>query len=210
MDWQIISAWAIIGAWRLQCKVAHSESNRQLLLELCEALDLVVGNTFCVQPPSRQVTVYNVGSNPCSALIPANFGQIDFILTNTDWLHVLQDVASCMDMALASHHFPIIVQLDVAIPKRVAQPQVHQLSPSLDEPIRWFSFVHWHLMNVKCKFNLLCLPAPWKGCLLWHAGLTHSLAVFGIPCCRQQVSWIISIWNGKLTCRPPLHQWDVC
>ena len=44
----------------------------------------------------------------------------------------------------------------------------------LDEPIRWFSFVHWHLMNVKCKFNLLCLPAPWKGCLLWHAGLTHS------------------------------------
>ena len=104
----------------------HPESNRQLLLELCEALDLVVGNTFFAQPPSRQVTVYNVGSNPCSALIPANFGQIDFILTNTDWLHVLQDVASCMDMALASHHFPIIVQLDVAIPKRVAQPRVHQ------------------------------------------------------------------------------------
>ena len=104
----------------------HPESNRQLLLELCEALDLVVGNTFFAQPPSRQVTVYNVGSNPCSALIPANFGQINFILTNTDWLHVLQDVASCMDMALASHHFPIIVQLDVAIPKRVAQPRVHQ------------------------------------------------------------------------------------
>ena len=104
----------------------HPESNRQLLLELCEALDLVVGNTFFAQPPSRQVTVYNVGSNPCSALIPANFGQIDFILTNMDWLHVIQDVASCMDMALASHHFPIIVQLDVAIPKRVAQPRVHQ------------------------------------------------------------------------------------
>ena len=70
--------------------------------------------------------MYNVGSNPCSALIPANFGQIDFLLTNTDWLHVIQDVASCMDMALASHHFPIIVQLDVTIPKRVAQPRVHQ------------------------------------------------------------------------------------
>ena len=70
--------------------------------------------------------MHNVGSNPCFALIPANFGQIDFILTNTDWLHVLQDVASCMDMALASHHFPVIVQLDVAIPKRVAQPRVHQ------------------------------------------------------------------------------------
>ena len=101
----------------------HPESNRQLLLELCEALDLVVGNTFFAQPPGRQ---YNVGSNPCFALIPANFGQIDFILPNTDWLHVLQDVASCMEMALASHHFPIIVQLDVAIPKRVAQPRVHQ------------------------------------------------------------------------------------
>ena len=102
------------------------ESNRQLLLELCEALDLVVGNTFFAQPPSRQVTVYNVGSNPNSALIPANFGQIDFILTNKDWLHVLRDVASCMDMALASHHFPIIVQLDIAIPKRAGQPRVHQ------------------------------------------------------------------------------------
>ena len=31
-----------------------------------------------------------------------------------------------------------------------------------------------NLMNVNCKFNLLCLPAPWKGCLLWHAGLTHT------------------------------------
>ena len=62
----------------------HPESNRQLLLELCGALDLVVGNTFFAQPPSRQVTVYNVGSNPYSALIPANFGQINFILTNTE------------------------------------------------------------------------------------------------------------------------------
>ena len=52
--------------------------------------------------------------------------RLDFILANTDWLHVLQYVASSMDMALASHHFPIILQLDVAIPKRVAQPRVHQ------------------------------------------------------------------------------------
>ena len=37
----------------------------------------------------------------------------------------------------------------------------------LDEPIRWFSCLHWHLMNVKCKFNLLCL--------LWHARLTFTL-----------------------------------
>ena len=148
-DWQVISAQAIIGCSRLQCRVTHSrfaaekqrlgeyifgytsaephpESNRQLLLELCKALDLVVGNVVFAQPPSRQVTVCNVGSNPCSALIPAKFGQIYFILTNTDWLRVLQDVASCMDMVLASHHFPIIVQFDVAIPKQVAQPRVHQ------------------------------------------------------------------------------------
>ena len=52
--------------------------------------------------------------------------QIDFYPYQHGWRHVLQDVASCMDMALASHHFPIIVQLDVAIPKRVAQPRAHQ------------------------------------------------------------------------------------
>ena len=113
----------------------HPESNRQLLRELCEALDLVVGNTSFAQPPSRQVTVYNVGSNPCSALIPANFGQIDsFVFTNTDWLHVLQNVASCMDMASASHRFSVTVQLDVVIPKRVAQPRVHQFDVTALEP----------------------------------------------------------------------------
>ena len=75
----------------------HPESNRQLLLELCGALDLVVGNTFFAQPPSRQVTVYNVGSNPYSALIPANFGQINFILTNTE---------------ASRHSFPEVVQVN--------------------------------------------------------------------------------------------------
>ena len=28
----------------------------------------------------------------------------------------------------------------------------------------------WHIG----QHHLLCVPAPWKGCLFWHAGLTHS------------------------------------
>ncbi len=31
-----------------------------------------------------------------------------------------------------------------------------------------FIFFHWKLMNVKCIYGLLCLPAPF-----WHAGFTH-------------------------------------
>ena len=32
-------------------------------------------------------------------------------------------------------------------------------------------------MNLKCRYHLLCVPAPWKGCQIWHAGLTHSLTL---------------------------------
>ena len=34
---------------------------------------------------------------------------------------------------------------------------------------------HWNLLNLKCRYHLLCAPAPWKGCLFGHAGLTHLL-----------------------------------
>ena len=141
----------------------HPESSWQLLLELCEALDLVVGNTFFAQPPSRQVTVFNVGSNPNSALIPANFGQRNFILTHKDWLHVLQDVASCMDidMALASHHFPIIVQLDIAIPKRAGQPGSNcGRAIFIGFATKWEARVALNAGNFSPRLNFNDWPAP--------------------------------------------------
>ena len=49
----------------------------------------------------------------------------------------------------------------------------------LDESARWFYFVHWNLMHLKCKYHLLRVPAPClKGLPIVACrsqSLTHSL-----------------------------------
>ena len=64
--------------------------------------------------------MYNVGSSPAATLNSTNFGQIDFLLVGREWWHKILSVASCMDMSLASHHFPIIAEIDVELPKAIA------------------------------------------------------------------------------------------
>ena len=98
----------------------NAESNRSLLLEMREALGLFVANTGFDLPVEKQVTVYNVGSSPAATLNSTNFGQIDFLLVGREWWHKILSVASCMDMSLASHHFPIIAEIDVELPKAIA------------------------------------------------------------------------------------------
>ena len=98
----------------------NAESNRSLLLEMCEALGLFVANTGFDLPVEKQVTVYNVGSSPAATLNSTNFGQIDFLLVGREWWYKILSVASCMDMSLASHHFPIIAEIDVELPKAIA------------------------------------------------------------------------------------------
>ena len=71
-------------------------------------------------PVEKLVTVYNVGSSPAATLNSTNFGQIDFLLVGREWWHKILSVASCMDMSLASHHFPIIAEIDVELPKAIA------------------------------------------------------------------------------------------
>ena len=97
------------------------QSNRSLLLELCHAHDLAVANTFMEQPACRQVTVYNVGSSPVDELTAAHFGQIDFVLVQRAWLGTVRQLYSDMNMALASHHFAVIADLQIAVPKVVKE-----------------------------------------------------------------------------------------
>ena len=98
--------------------ISTQESNRSLLLEMCESLGLFVANTgFEVPVEKQQVTVYNVGSSSAATLNSTNFGQIDFLFVGREWLHKISGVASCMDMSLASHHFPVIAEIDVDLPR---------------------------------------------------------------------------------------------
>ena len=98
----------------------NADSNRSLLLEMCESPGLFVANAGFNLPLAKQVTVYNVGSSPAATLNSTNFGQIDFLLVGREWWQKNLSVASCMDMSLASHHFPIIAEIDVELPKAIA------------------------------------------------------------------------------------------
>ena len=80
-------------------------SNRSLLMELCAARKLVIGNTWYNEPPHRQVTCYNVGSSPTGNITPKDFGQIDFCLISRTWTHIMNRIWSDINIPLASHHF---------------------------------------------------------------------------------------------------------
>ena len=54
-----------------------SGSNRRLLLEVCQACNLSVANTFWNHEPRKEVTCYDIGSNHGSVLTWKHFGQID-------------------------------------------------------------------------------------------------------------------------------------
>ena len=106
-----------------------TDSNRSLLLELCECCRLIVGNTFFPQPANKQVTYYNIGAQPSSEIIPANFGQLDFLLVQHDWLACVSQLYSCMDVPLASHHFLVIAELTIQVPKRNTRTATHAINP---------------------------------------------------------------------------------
>ena len=112
----------LIGPHTFGNKNAHfnAESNINLFLEMCETLGLFVANTGFELSVGKQVTVYNVGSSPAATLNSTNFGQLDFLPVGGEWWHKISTVASCMDVSLAPHHFPLIAEIGVDLPKTIA------------------------------------------------------------------------------------------
>ena len=94
-----------------------SGSNRSLLLEVCQACNLSVANAFFNHEPRKQVTCYDIGSNPGSALTWKHFRQIEMVLVSHDWLDTLTQLFSCMEHVLALHHFLVLAKLSIQVPK---------------------------------------------------------------------------------------------
>ena len=101
--------------------VHNTDSNRSLLMELCAASTMAVGNTFFASAPEHQVTCYNVGSHPHDTLDFKHFGQLDFVLVPQSSLHLVRAVSSHKYLALPSHHFLVTSELDIALAKRAPQ-----------------------------------------------------------------------------------------
>ena len=104
-------------------------------MEFCATQEFLIANTI-PQPANRQVTVYNMGSNLSDELVPQHFGQIDYMLIHDTWMACCRDVYSRMDMALASHHFPVLVDMCISVkkPKVDKQKDSHDVLEVLQSP----------------------------------------------------------------------------
>ena len=58
-------------------------------------------------------TYYNVGATTSSEVNFKNFGQMDLVMISVDDLDVVHDICSYLQLPLASHHFLIIVALQI-------------------------------------------------------------------------------------------------
>ena len=83
----------------------NPDTNRELLLELCTALDLCVANTFFENSVAQQVTYHELWATPVDALSYRNFAQLDLVILARLDLWKLQTIQSSMREAFASHHF---------------------------------------------------------------------------------------------------------
>ena len=75
-------------------------SNRELLVELCECQSLAIANTFFDHTPDAMVTFRRQGVAPNSPdLSSLNFGQLDFVLIRQCNLFKIFDVRSYLSEA---------------------------------------------------------------------------------------------------------------
>ena len=71
----------MVGPLVFKSSVPSKESsNRFLMLELCEAHDLYLANTYHSHPDDEGVTYYEIGAKPGDHIVENRFAQIDFML----------------------------------------------------------------------------------------------------------------------------------
>ena len=95
----------------------------------------MIANTFFQLPIDELVTCYNVGQFESENISWQSHSQIDFALCSKDWMHCVQDVRSDRRWPLASHHYPLVMELDINVPKQKrANSRQHAAVSSLATP----------------------------------------------------------------------------
>ena len=99
----------------------NSTANRALLFELCTSLDAFLANTWLHQPEEYLVTYGESGVTPLDNISTSKFAQLDHILAPLHWENTVLRVYSGRTAPLRSHHFCLLMELDIQTP--VAQPR---------------------------------------------------------------------------------------
>ena len=114
------------GVFGNPSKVLEPTSNRELLLETCQAMESVLINTFFQHDACKMVTYRGFGVGAMDAITHQNFAQLDHILVPHAWTHAVSDVYTDRDAALQSQHFLLVMELSLEIPMLPKKSQAPQ------------------------------------------------------------------------------------
>ena len=114
----------IVGPYVFESPVAAltPDMNRQLLIEMCEANQLAIGNTFFNLPAEKLITNYNVGYSLDSPISPSSRSQIDFVLIDRSSMEKLVHAESHILEPLATHHYILTSALKADVPLQPQSP----------------------------------------------------------------------------------------
>ena len=110
------------------CEIT-ADSNRHLLCELCASLSMTISNTFFDCDDEHMITSYNVGHAAMDEVSWQSHSQIDLFLCPLEWKHVICNLNSTRNLTLPSHHFPLIVSMDISVEKEVERTARHNAVP---------------------------------------------------------------------------------
>ena len=75
-------------------------SNRELLVEICRSMSVVLANAFHERPVRQQVTCCRMSARPLDKITANKFAELDRILVHESWLGVIRDVRSRRDISV--------------------------------------------------------------------------------------------------------------
>ena len=68
-------------------------------------------------------TYFDLSAKPFDKICPQKFAELDHILVTDKWFDSIRSVRSDRNLALQSHHFAVVVELDIQIPRRRQLPK---------------------------------------------------------------------------------------
>ena len=91
--------------------------NRDLFTEFCSCFEYVIANTFYDLPPESKVTYHEPSVRPNSVITEEGFNVLDLFVMPLRYLHAVCSLKSDRSVGLASHHFPVVANLKLQVPK---------------------------------------------------------------------------------------------
>ena len=112
-----------------QAKLDDPNSNRNLLIDFCRSTDMVIANSFIHRPVEQMVTYYNLTTEPLDDIVHTKFAELDHVLCKARWLSTIGGVRSWRKLGLSSHHFLVLLELNLSIEKK--EPAQRKLTPNV-------------------------------------------------------------------------------